>query len=94
MKKERCCSDEDVSNMILDYQNGKTVGYISEKYNRAMSTVIAKLTKAGVYKKRSLDLTEEDMAFIKDKYSKGNLEDIFEAYPRLTKAYLIKLMYE
>ena len=31
MKKEIYCSNEDISNMILDYQNGKTVKYISEK---------------------------------------------------------------
>lgn len=92
MNKERYCSNEDISNMILDYQNGKTVKYISEKYNRAMSTTINKLTDAGVYKKRNLNLTDEDMEFIKDKYSDGNLKAIFEAYPKLTKSNLLHLM--
>ena len=92
MSKGIYCSNEDISNMILDYQNGKTVKYISEKYNRAMSTVIIKLTEAGIYKKRNLNLTEKDVAFIKDKYSNGNLEDIFKAYPKLTKSNLLHLM--
>ena len=92
MKKEIYCSNTDISNMILDYQNGKTVKYISEKYNRAMSTVIIKLTEAGVYKKRNLNLTEEDMEFIKDKYSNGSLEEIFAQYPKLTKPNLLRLM--
>ena len=92
MKKEIYCSNEDISNMILDYQNGKTVKYISKKYNRAMSTVIIKLTEAGVYKKRNLNLTKKDMEFIKDKYSNGNLEEIFAQYPKLTKPNLLRLM--
>lgn len=92
MKNEIYCSKEDIVNMIVDYQNGKTVKYISEKYNRAMSTVIIKLTEAGVYKKRNLNLTENDMDFIKRKYSNGELEDIFKAYPKLTKSNLAHLM--
>lgn len=92
MGKEKYCNEQDISNMVLDYQNGKTVKYISEKYNRAMSTVIIKLTEAGVYEKRNLNLTEDDMEFIKEKYSNGNLEDIFKAYPKLTKSRLLHLM--
>lgn len=92
MEKKIYCSNKDISNMILDYQNGKTVKYISEKYNRAMSTVIIKLTEAGVYKKRNLNLTEEDMDIIKDKYSNGNLEEIFAQYPKLTKSNLLRIM--
>lgn len=92
MNKEIYCSNEDISNMILDYQNGKTVRYISQKYNRSMSTVIIKLTEAGVYNKRNLNLTEKDMEFIKEKYSNGNLEEIFAKYPKLTKSNLLRLM--
>lgn len=92
MNKKTYCNDIDTSNMILDYQSGKSVKYISEKYNRAMSTVIIKLTDAGVYKQRNLNLTDKDIDFIKEKYSNGNLEEIFKQYPKLTKSNLLHLM--
>ena len=92
MNKEKYCNNEEISNMILDYQNGKTVKYISEKYNRSMSTVIIKLTEAGVYKQRNLNLTEKDLEFIKEKYSNGKLNEIFELYPKITKSNLLRIM--
>lgn len=92
MEKETYCSKEEISGMISDYTNGKSVKYISDKYSRCMSTVIIKLTEAGVYKQRNLNLTENDMEFIKNKYSNGDLEAIFEIYPKLTKSNLLRLM--
>lgn len=92
MAKEKYCSKEDIFNMVSDYQNGKTIKYISQKYNRAMSTVIKKLTEADVYKKRNLNLTEKDMELIMEKYSNGKLDEIFKDYPKLKKSNLLHLM--
>lgn len=87
-------TEEETRNIIDDYNNGMTPKEMSEKYNRNSGTIIGKLKSLGVYKPKNHRYTEEEIEFIKNHYPKGELDVIFERFPFMTKAGLIKLCHK
>lgn len=77
------CTAEEIEDIVKDYNNGISVADIAKKYNRALSTVIQKLTDKNIYQQRNF--TKEDIDFLKKYYPKGKWNEIFKRFPNSSK---------
>lgn len=84
-------TEEEVKNVIADYQNGMTPKELSVKYNRNSGTIIGKLKSLGIYKPTKHRFTKDEIEFIREHYPKGELDVVLERIPSLTKSRLATL---
>lgn len=78
-------TQEELNNIIKDYNNGMTPKEMSIKYNRNSGTIIGKLQGLGIYKNTNHRFTKEDIEFLKMYYPLGDFETIFKRFPNVTK---------
>lgn len=76
-------TEEDIKNIISDYESGMSASHIAKKYNRNLSTIIRKLKDQKVYKKKTY--SKEDLEFLKEHYPKGNWNEILKRFPNTSK---------
>lgn len=84
-------TEEEIENLVSDYNDGMTPKELSIKYDRNSGTIIGKLKSLGVYKPTKHRFTKDEIEFIREHYPKGELDVIYERIPSLTKSNLITL---
>ena len=77
-------TQEELDNIINDYNNGMTPKEMSIKYNRNSGTIIGKLQNLGIYKNTKYRFTKEDIEFLKEYYPLGDYDAIFKRFPNAT----------
>lgn len=78
-------TNEELNNIINDYKNGMRPKDLSIKYNRSSGTIIGKLKTLGIYVNKNTRFSEDDIAFLKEYYPKGDFEKIFKRFPNSSK---------
>lgn len=78
-------TQNEIDNIINDYNNGMTPKEISIKYNRNSGTIIGKLQDLGVYKNTKYRFTKEDIDFLREHYPLGDFDSIFKRFPNASK---------
>lgn len=84
-------TDEELKNIITDYNNGATPKELAIKYNRNSGTIIGKLKSLRIYKNTKHRYTNEDIDFIRKYYPIGDFDKIFQRFPSLSKSALMNL---
>lgn len=82
-------TEEELSSVISDYNNGMTPKELAEKYNRNSGTIIGKLKSIGVYKNTKHRFTDDDIEILRRYYPKGDFDSIFKEIPDTTMSSIV-----
>jgi hypothetical protein len=85
-------TEEEINNIINDYNNGMCPKDLSIKYKRNSGTIIGKLLKLGIYKNNRMHFTNEDIDFLKIHYPVGDWDVIFNRFPNIKKQQIFNKM--
>lgn len=83
--KAKKFTDDELSNIILDYQNGMRPYELEDKYKRDSATIIGKLKDVGVYKNSLHHFSDEEIEFLKKYYPIGDWDSIFKFMPNVSR---------
>ena len=86
ISKAKKFSDEEIENIINDYNSGMRPYELASKYKRGSTTIIDKLTKLGIYKKQKHYFTDEEIEILKQYYPIGDWESIKKYLPNVSKS--------
>ena len=86
ISKAKKFSDEELENIINDYNSGMRPYELASKYDRQSTTIIEKLTKLGVYKKQKHYFTDKEIEILKQYYPVGDWESIKKYLPDVSKS--------
>lgn len=78
-------TEEEINNIINDYNNGMCPKDLGIKYKRNSGTIIGKLSKLGVYENTRMHFTNDDIDFLKIYYPIGDWNAIFNRFPNIKK---------
>lgn len=85
-------ADEEWNLIIADYKNGLTPKELENKYSHQSMSIINKLINLGLYSKQNYRFTDEDIAFLKIYYPRGNWDIIMQRFPSSTKSSIMTKM--
>ena len=86
ISKAKRFSDEELENIIVDYNSGMRPCDLAAKYDRQSTTIIEKLTKLGIYKKQKHYFTDGEISILKQYYPVGDWESINKYLPDISKS--------
>lgn len=78
-------SNEEINNIISDYQNGMKPYELAKKYHRDAGTLIGKLQSLGIYKYTTHRFTDEEINLLRLYYPIGDWESIHQFLPNVSK---------
>lgn len=84
-------TEEEIKNIINDYNDGMTPKELGDKYNRNSSSIIGKLKSIGIFKPSRHRWTSDDIEFLREYYPIGDYESIFNRFPNMTKQNIISI---
>lgn len=79
-------TEEELNAIIIDYNNGMRPIELGDKYKRNPSSIINKLKEIDVYVDSRINYTEDDEAFLAEKYPLGDWDAIFKRFPGVTRS--------
>lgn len=79
-------SEDELKNIILDYNSGMKPFELANKYNRNSGTIISKLQLMGVYDNSNYRYTDDDIEFLKQYYTIGDWNAIHKKFPDVSDA--------
>lgn len=79
-------SEDELKNIILDYNSGMKPFELANKYNRNSGTIISKLQLMGVYDNSNYRYTDDDVEFLKQYYTIGDWNAIHKKFPDVSDA--------
>ena len=78
-------SEDELKNIINDYNDGMKPIDLSKKYKRNSSSIINKLKSIGVYVNTNVRFSKDDEEFLREIYPTGNWELIFQRFKNASK---------
>lgn len=85
-KNIRYFSQEEVDNIVEEYQSGIKISELSKKYDRDIGTIIGKLKQLGIYVNKNYHFTDEDLEFLKKYYPLRDWDSINSRFPDIPRS--------